>query len=320
MLTLFFRGSWLSYRGFSSLSKPSRDSWSRAICRALCSSSASPWTLLSANSELGIFSPLQRCGIGWKAKGRRVKKERWGEKERKERGGGGGERHRFSKITDQCDWGGEEKQWKELHKASTPFVFPIESGCPSPCRAGLCCAIARKDGQKNRVYSRAGGGDSNDIPSWQRAPPRLASLRSSVASVWVLAEPDREMCGWRQRLGWDDAVLRGHLHIVELIGRTGDGWARPGALTRPASLFSASLCLLPGRSSLPALEELLLRWHSTAVLTNNDLNSIHQHTSMEHTVHAIWFTLGWKISRNLTYHGQFSFLKPTHKYLQISYT
>ncbi len=77
MFTLFFLGS-LSYSEFSSLSRPSSESWSRAICRALWSSRASPCPPLplrsmSANSELGILDGSgnkretyrRRVGLSW---------------------------------------------------------------------------------------------------------------------------------------------------------------------------------------------------------------------------------------------------------------
>lgn len=87
MFTLFFLGS-LSYIEFSSLSKPSNESWSSAICRALWSSNASPWLLpflsMSAKSELGIFRDLAVSWTGRSDKGKKLRKE--GRIEQGERG------------------------------------------------------------------------------------------------------------------------------------------------------------------------------------------------------------------------------------------
>lgn len=186
----------------------------------------------------------------------------------------------------QCGWGGKEKQCKELQKNIHPLCFPNRNWMSrsDPSRPGLYCCTDRRRSKK-RVYSRAGGEDSNNIPSWQSAPPRLASLRSSVASVWVLAEPDGEMCGWRHRQGRDDAVPGANLHIHELIGWIGDEWAGPQPKVRPllcsqSHSLSVSICFL-----LTFIQTCLLAWNiqcillqleATAMDINSYMNSINQ--------------------------------------------
>lgn len=135
MLTLFLRGSWLlSYSGFSSLSRSSKESWSRAICKALWSSSASPWTLPSANSELGIAL------WGWGVRG--------GERTQRDDGAilaGKGERGgEEGRGTGAGKWGGwgtlQRNEGRGVQKTHPPSGSGgARASLAEPSRAVLCC-------------------------------------------------------------------------------------------------------------------------------------------------------------------------------------
>ena len=200
MFTLFFLGS-LSYIEFSSLSKPSNESWSSAICRALWSSKASTWLLpflsMSAKSELGIFDFLQSLGSGRSDKGEKLRKE--GRIEQGERG------HRFQATgVNQCFSSPGSK-----NQCSPTYADDLYAQHLNFCGRTVCVF-------RSSLLScwNAGGGN---IPSKGPSPAHSALF----CFLSDLLQPDSttgDMCKLRHWLGRDGAALFLFAYVV-LIGQ-----------------------------------------------------------------------------------------------------
>lgn len=124
-------------------------------------------------------------------------------------------------------------------KTSTPFVFPIETVCPGPSRAGLRCNTDRRR-RKKRVYSRViiFLPDKEPLPGWPPSGPLLLLSESLQSQT--------------ERRAGDVTTWAGTMRCCELVcipaSRLAE-WAAAGrgVVERHAHVFVIGLCLCLSR-------------------------------------------------------------------------